>query len=131
MIKGKLGIYKCGEMIKWLKPFSCKPTFKNWNEILSIREKGIEFIIFFLEEEKEEIADHVKYIWKGQHKRVARDAQSNVIGRPKRYYACKVEILSKEYNVVNTKMKKIDTQFNFWYITDLCNITTFLYVNTS
>ena len=88
-------------------------TFKNWNEILSIREKGIEFIIFFLEEEKEEIADHVKYIWKGQHKRVAKDAQSNVIGRPKRYYACKVEILLKEYNVVNTKMKKIDTKFNF------------------
>ena len=103
---------KYGGMIKWLKTLSLKSAFKNWNEILSIREKGIEFIIFFLEEEKEEIADHVKYIWKGQHKRVAKDAQSNVIGRPKRYYACKVEILSKEYNVVNTKLNKIENVFN-------------------
>ena len=105
-------------------------SFKNWNEILSIRrEKGIEFIIFFLLFLKsfwwreEEIADHVKYIWKGtQHKRVVanKDAQSNVIGRPKRYYACKVELLTIEYNVESSKLNKIATRTNknfqqFWF----------------
>ena len=122
-------LYKCGGMIRWLKTLSLKSAFKNWNEILSIREKGIEFIIFFLLLEKsfwrreEEIADHVKYIWKGtQHKRVVanKDAQSNVIGRPKRYYACKVEILMIEYNVESSKLNKIGTKTNkkikhFWF----------------
>ena len=49
-----------------------------------------------------------------QHKRVVanKDAQSNVIGRPKRYYACKVELLTIEYNVENSKLNKIVTRTN-------------------
>ena len=49
-----------------------------------------------------------------QHKRVVanKDAQSNVIGRPKRYYACKVELLTMEYNVESSKLNKIATRTN-------------------
>ena len=109
----------CKTLLFFLKFF----LVQNWNEMILLirREKGIEFIIFFLLlvksfwRREEEIADHVKYIWKGtQHKRVVanKDAQSNVIGRPKRYYACKVEILMIEYNVESSKLNKIGTKTN-------------------